>query len=341
MRAFWSKALITAAALAGLATPAAAAAPHVKIAIGGATCLCYMPTVLAGQLGFYKEAGIDAELIDFKGGSQALTAVVGGSADVVSGYYDHTPELAAKGKTMTAIVVYDRYPGLALVVSPKHTAEVKTLKDLVGHPVGVSASGSSTDFFLKFALRKDGQDPQAVPVVSVGLGGSAVAAMEQGQIWGAVMLDPAITLLQGKYADLRVLVDTRSEADTRKVFGSDYPGGSIYANADWIAAHPTESQALADAIVHTLQWMQGHDPDAIMKAVGPTYVGPDPAQYRAALVNGLPMFSRTGLMDPKGADAVLEVMSLDPAIAAAKVDIAKTYTNRFAEEADRRFGIAH
>ena len=99
-----------------LATGVAAAQskPSVKIAVGGAGCLCYLPTVLAKQLGEYDKAGVDVELIDFKGGSQALQAVIGGSADVVSGYYDHCVNLAAKGQQLQSFVVYDRYPGMVL-----------------------------------------------------------------------------------------------------------------------------------------------------------------------------------------------------------------------------------
>ena len=94
----------------------------VSIAVGGAGCLCYLPTMLAKQLGEYDKAGLDVELINFKGGSQALTAVLGGSADVVSGYFDHCVNLAAKQQFMQAIVVYDRYPGFALVVAPSTAA---------------------------------------------------------------------------------------------------------------------------------------------------------------------------------------------------------------------------
>ena len=72
--------------------------------------------MLAEQLGEYKKAGVEVELVDFKGGSQSLTAVIGGSADVVSGYFDHCVNLAAKNQALEAFVVYDRYPGLALVV---------------------------------------------------------------------------------------------------------------------------------------------------------------------------------------------------------------------------------
>ena len=115
-----------------LTTGLAAAQSKVTIAIGGGACLCYLPTVLAKQLGEYEKAGLNVELVDLKGGSDALKAVLGGSADVVSGYFDHCVNLAAKKQELQAFVVYDRYPGLVLVVSPSHTNEIKSIKDLAG-----------------------------------------------------------------------------------------------------------------------------------------------------------------------------------------------------------------
>ena len=182
-----------------LGTTLAAAQSKVTIAVGGSACLCYLPTVLARQLGEYEKAGLAVELVDLKGGSDALKAVLGGSADVVSGYFDHCVNLAAKKQELQSFVVYDRYPGLVLVVSPKHTDEIKSIKDLAGKKVGVSAPGSSTDFFLKFLLKKNGLDPTSAAVIGVGLGATAVVAMQQGQIDAAVMLDPSVTVLQGEY----------------------------------------------------------------------------------------------------------------------------------------------
>jgi NitT/TauT family transport system substrate-binding protein len=312
----------------------------VKIAIGGAGCLCYLPTVLAEQLGMYEKAGLDAKLINFKGGSVALTAVLGGSADVVSGYYDHTVNLAAKNKHMKSIVIYDRFPGLVLVVSPKANGEVKSIADLAGKKVGVSAPGSSTDFFLKYLLRKNDIDPAKVPVIGVGLGDTAVAAMEQGQVQAAVMLDPAVTHLANKYKDLRILSDTRSEKDTHAVFGGDYPGGALYATTDWVDAHPKEAQALATAIVGTLTWIHGHSAEEVVAKMPKELVGSNDKLYLAALKNTIPMYSKTGLMDPKGAKAVLDVFSQSvPSIAKAHIDVTKTYTNKFAEAADKKLGV--
>jgi NitT/TauT family transport system substrate-binding protein len=326
----------TLAALGALALTAGAAAAQSKVtvAIGGAGCLCYLPTVLAQQLGEFKKAGVEVELVDFKGGSQALTAVIGGSADVVSGYFDHCVNLAAKNQALEAFVVYDRYPGLALVVAPKQTAAIKSVKDLANKKVGVTAPGSSTDFFLKFLLSKNGVDPNSVGVVGIGLAATAIAAMEQGTVDAAVMLDPAVTLLQGKNKDLKILSDTRSQKDTLAVFGGEYPGGALYTKSAWIAAHPKETQALANGIVATLKWIHSHTAEEIMAKMPDNLIGPDKALYLAALKNTIPMYSTTGRMDPKGAQAVLDVFSQSsPAVKNAKIDLSKTYTNKFVDQA--------
>ena len=330
----------TLAALAALALTASVAAAKVTIAIGGAGCLCYLPTVLAEQLGEFKKAGVEVETINFKGGSQALTAVLGGSADVVSGYFDHCVNLAAKNQNLQAFVVYDRFPGFALVVAPKNSGTIASVKDLAGKKVGVSAPGSSTEFFLKYMLAKNGVDPNSVGVVGIGLEATAVAAMEQGSVDAAIMLDPAITLLQGKNKDLKILSDTRTQHDTLAVFGGEYPGGALYTRADWIGKHQEEIKALTSAMVATLKWIHSHTAEEIMAKMPEEMVGGDKALYLAALKNTIPMYSTSGLMDPKGAQAVLAVFSQSvPEVAKANIDLSKTYTNAFVEEATQKLGM--
>lgn len=335
MRKLFRPLLSSFAALA-LMSGVAFAQAKVTIAIGGAACLCYLPTVLAKQLGEYEKAGVNVDMVDFKGGSQSLTAVLGGSADVVSGYFDHCVNLASKGQHLQAIVVYDRYPGFALVVSPKQNDSIKSVKDLANKRIGVSAPGSSTDYFLKFILKKNGVDPNSVGVIGVGLGASAVAAMEQGSVDAAIMLDPAVTQLGGRNKDLKILVDTRTQKDTIEVFGGEYPGGALYTKAEWIEKNPKAAQGLVNAIVNTLRWIRSHTPEEIMAKMPEELVGADKALYLAALKATLPMYSETGRMDPKGAQAVLAVFSQSsPDVAKANIDLSKTYTNQFVEKAGK------
>ena len=326
-------------AVLAMSSGLALAQSKVTLAVGGGSCLCYLPTMLAKQLGEFEKAGVNVDVVDFKGGSESLKAVIGGSADVVSGYFDHCVNLAARGQHLQSFVVYDRYPGFALVVSPKHTSEISSIKDLANKKVGVSAPGSSTDFFLKYMLSKNGVDPNSVAVIGVGLGATAVAAMEQGQIDAAIMLDPAVTLLKGKNADLKILSDTRTQKDTLSVFGGEYPGGALYTKADWVAGHQKEVQGMATAIVATLKWIHSHTPEEIMAKMPPELVGKDKDLYLAALKNTIPMFSETGRMDPKGAAAVLAVFSQSsPDVAKANIDLSKTYTNDFVDAANKKMG---
>jgi NitT/TauT family transport system substrate-binding protein len=313
----------------------ATAQSKVTIAVAGGGCLCYLPPVLAKQLGEFDKAGVAVDLVDLKGGgSDSLKAVLGGSADVVSGYFDHCINIAAKKQDMQAFVVYDRYPGLVLVVSPKHGDEIKSVKDLVGKKVGVTAPGATADFFLKYILKRNGIDSASVPVIGIGVTTTAVAAMEQGEVDAAVMVDPAVTVLQRAHADLSILIDTRSQKDTQAVFSGDYPGGALYSTTAWIAKHDKEAQALTDAIVNTLKWIHSHSPEEVMAKMPAEMVGKDKDVYLAALKNTIPMYSETGLMDPKGAAAVLAVFSQSSLeVAKANIDVNRTYTNKYAERA--------
>jgi len=318
-------------------TPAAGRAfgqDKVTIAIGGSNCLCYLPVVLADRLGEYERAGITVDIVDLKGGSDSVRAVLGGSADVVAGYFDHCVNLAAKRQELESFVVYDRYPGVVLVVSPAHTAQINSVSDLVGKKVGVTVPGSTTDFFLKYLLKKSGLDPASTAVIGIGVGASAVAAVEQGEVDAAMMVDPSVTVLQGLHSDLKILADTRSEKDTLAVFGSGYPGGALYSTATWVASHEKEAQALTAAIVSTLGWIHTHTAEEVMAKMPDDVVGPDRALYLAALTNTVPMYSETGLMERKSADAVLAVFSEgSPEFAKANIDVSKTFTNRFVDRA--------
>jgi sulfonate transport system substrate-binding protein len=323
-----------------LGSGVAAAQTKITVAVGGGACLCYLPTVLAKQLGEFDKAGLSVDLVDLKGGSDALKAVLGGSADVVSGYFDHCVNLAAKKQELQSFVVYDRYPGLVLVVSPSHTKEISSIKDLAGKKVGVTAPGSSTDFFLKYLLKKNGLDPTSAAVIGVGLGATAVAAMEQGQIDAAVMLDPSVTVLQGSHPDLKILSDTRTQKDTLAVFGGEYPGGALYATTAWVASHDKEVQALTNAIVNTLAWIHSHSPEEVMAKMPEETVGKNKELYLAALKHTIPMYSETGKMDPKGADAVLAVFSEgSPEVAKANIDVTKTYTNKYVDQVKKTTGM--
>src|SRR5262249_22704405 len=125
----------------------------------------------------------------------------------------------------------------------------------------------------------------------------------------AGMLDPAVTLLQGKYKDLKILSDRRTEHDNLAGLAGEYPDGAAETRNDWIAKHAQQTQALTHAIVAALKWIRSHSAEEIMDKMQPDLVGTDKELYLAALKNAIQMYSTTGPMGPKGAQAVLAVFS--------------------------------
>src|SRR5438552_258750 len=89
----------------------------ITLAVGGKTLLYYLPLTIAERKGYFKSEGLDVEIVDFPGGAKALQAMVGGSADVVSGAYEHTINMQAKGQPIVAIALQGRYNGIVLGVS--------------------------------------------------------------------------------------------------------------------------------------------------------------------------------------------------------------------------------
>jgi NitT/TauT family transport system substrate-binding protein len=140
---------------------------------------------------------------------------------------------------------------------------------------------------------------------------------------------------------LKILADTRTQKDTLALFGGEYPGGALYTTTAWIKSHDKEVQALTNAIVNTLTWIHSHSAEEIMAKMPDEIVGKNKELYLAALKNTIPMYSLTGMMDPKGADAVLAVFSEgSPEVAKANIDVTKTWTNKYVEQAKKTTGTS-
>ncbi|MFI6031917.1 ABC transporter substrate-binding protein [Amycolatopsis magusensis] len=306
---------------------------EVRIGVGGQPLLVYLPTTLARQLGYYEAEGLKVELEDLQGGSKALQAMQGGSVDVVSGYYDHTIQMQAKRKEVKSFVTMLRYPSIVLAVSPRASRPIDSITDLAGANVGVTAPGSSTDFFLKYLLGKHGLDPNAANVQGIGGDAGAVAAMEQGRVDAAVMIDPAVSVLQTRVGvdKVKILTDTRTAEGVQEDFGVPaYPAAVLYSSGEWLANNGDTARKLANAIVKTLRWIEQHSPDEIAARMPAEYAQGNRDVYVQAIGRAKESFSRDGIMPAEGAEAVHKVLSqFDKEIAGAPMDLSRTYSNDY------------
>jgi NitT/TauT family transport system substrate-binding protein len=311
--------------------------PKVTVAVGGKNLLYYLPLTIAEQLGYFKAEGLDVTIVDFAGGAKALQAVVGGSADVVSGAFEHTVNMQFKGQPMRAFVLQGAAPQIVLGVNPKTMPNFKGVADLKGKKIGVSAPGSSTNVMVNFVLAKAGLKPSDVSIIGVGTGNGAVAAMRSGQIDAMSNLDPVITLLQ-RSGDLKIVSDTRVVAESDKVFGGPMPAGCMYAPQTYLDKNPNTIQALTNAMVRANKWIQTAGAAEIIKAVPESYLLGDRAVYIDAFLAAKKALSPDGMIPLKGADTAFRALaSVDDKLAAAKLDLNAVYTNDFAKKANAKY----
>lgn len=324
-------------ALPGLVRAQSLEKKEVTIAVGGKALIYYLPLSIAEMRGYFKDEGLDLSVIDFAGGSRALQAVVGGSADVVSGAFEHTINLQSKGQLYRAFVQQGRAPAIVLAISKRNLPQYESPADLKGKKIGVTAPGSSTNMMVSFFLEQHGLKPADVSFIGVGAGAGAITAIRTGQIDAIANLDPVIGTLV-KEDEIRIISDTRSIDDTKKVFGGNMPSACLYASHKFLEANPNTAQALANAIVRADKWIQSSSLNEIAKTVPESYLLNDVELYKQCLDANRSALSPDGLVDEDGpATALNALAAFTPNFDRSKIDIGQIFTNEFALKANKKY----
>jgi NitT/TauT family transport system substrate-binding protein len=335
------RALVALVAGVTLAFGAAAQAPEKKkitIAVGGKSLFYYLPLTVAERKGYFKDEGLEVEIPDFAGGAKALQALVGGSADMVSGAYEHTINMAAKKQPIKAVVLQAKYSSIVLLLPKDKAAKYKSAKDLKGLKIGVTAPGSSTNMFVNNLLAKDGLKPTDVSIVGVGTGSGAFAAMDKGEIDAISNLDPVITQLEstGKFV---AVADSRTEKGMKDIYGGDYHASVIYITDEYIKKYPNTVQAVVNAMVRADKWIAKATPQEIVELMPAEYKAGNPSLYKEGLLKNMIGYSENGELTMKAAENVYKVLrQFEPSVmAAGKIDLAATFDNSFVKKANAKY----
>ncbi len=331
---------LAACALAALAAvPAWSAAPEkpaLKLAVGS-SILGYAPVPLAASLGHFKAEGLDVTLENFQaGGSKALQALVGGSVDVVVGSFDHTIQMQAKGKDIVGVFLLNEVPGIVFDVRADLAGKVNSLKDLKGMRIGVTTPGSSTDMIARYVMARAGLNDRDVSFIGVGSGAPGMVALEAKNVDALLSYDPVATQLARK-GSIKRMFDARTAAGSKAAFNGEYPFACVYVTREFINKYPETVQRIANAFLRTVRWIDQANPKVIVDTLPPSSKLGDATLNEAIWAASKGMFSKTGLFNAEAVKTPLAVLSsYDSAVARANVDLSRTYTNRYAEEATRR-----
>ncbi|TCO60445.1 ABC transporter substrate-binding protein [Actinocrispum wychmicini] len=313
------------------AAPNADGTTDVKIMVGGVEKVIYLPAKLTEQLGYFKDQGLNVQILTEPAGATAENSLISGDVNGVVGFYDHTIDLQTKGKCITSVVQMADVPGEAEVVATRNADSVKSPTDFKGRKLGFTSPGSSTDFLTQYLATKNGVATSEYTGVKAGAGQTFIAAIDNGGIDAGMTTDPTIAQLvdSGK---AKVMLDMRTEQGTRAALGGLYPASALYMDCAFVQQHKEVVQKLANALVKTLGYINTHSAADIAAKMPPDFAGGNQALYVKSINDSKGMFNTDGRMKADGAKNVLEVLSqFSPNVKGKKdtVDLTKTYTDEF------------
>jgi NitT/TauT family transport system substrate-binding protein len=235
-----------------------------------------------------------------------------------------------------AFVLQSRTPQIAFGVSTRNLIGRATVADLRGRKVGVTALDSTASLMTNLLLARVGLNIEDVRLMPVGSAANALNAIRYGQIDALCSADPVMTMLEQK-GDIKIISDTRTLRGSADLFGGSMPSSCLYASSEFVQKNPNTCQALTQAMVRSLKWLQTAGPGDIIKAVPDNYLLDDRALYLSSFNKIRQCFSLDGFLPEDGPSTALKALSrFDPSLQQAKIDVKSTYTNVFAARSNER-----
>lgn len=318
------------------------ASPHQRLtlAVGARTALAFrhLPLTIAEQLDFFAVERLQVTLQPYASDALALQAMYDGAAEVCAVDFEQLlrqPERSAGAAR--CFVVQGRAAQVALGVSLRALPHFKDLAELRGRKIGVCALNTQAHTVACLALARVGVAPADVTFVVVGEGAQAAAALRAGRVQALCHGDPLMTQLE-QQGEVRIVGDARTLSGAQALFGSSVPSGCLVAPTVFLQRHAVQAQALANAVVHALKWLQTAGPADLVKVLPANSWGQARSVYLAAFARARETLSPDGMMPANGPATALRALLLaEPEAAAARIDAARTFTADFSTKAKLKF----
>ena len=338
-RLFTGGSVLAAAALSWPALHAQSQPEIRKITISVANKAAFhsVPLIIAEQLGYFRTEGLNVAINDYETGAQAVQTLAGKSADVCLAGFEHIIRLQSVQQMVQSVVLLGRTPQIAFGISTRSFPRYNSMAELKGKKVGVVALEAASTLMASTVLAQAGLRIGDVSFVEVGEGESALTALRSGQVDAISHTDPIMTILEQK-GEVKIVSDARTLKGTSELFGGPMPAACLFAPIDFIQKNPNTFQALTNAMVRSLKWLQTAGPGDIIKIVPENYLLDDRGLYIAAFNKVRESISLDGLLaDEAPRTALKAIARFDAYVKTAKIDLSKTYTNAFAQRAKDRF----
>ena len=199
-----------------------------------------LSTYAAALSGAFKAHGVEIKMVTMRGGPAAANALISNDIEILTASAEQAIKMRSKGQDVKIIASLSQKSGNAVLVPKGSTA--RSLRELKGGAIGVTATGSSTDVATRGLIVADGMDPDTdFKVVGLGSQPAILAAFQRGQIQAATISAPAMyTMLEG---GARIVEDLRTEPNQELCV--------VVRAADLAGPKAAELQSIVSALAET------------------------------------------------------------------------------------------
>jgi NitT/TauT family transport system substrate-binding protein len=247
----------------------AAGKPLGKITIAQPSqSLSFSPVLIADKKGFFKDAGLDVEIVNAGSGSKAAAAVIGGSAQVGASDLGDMVGAAEKGQDVKIFAALVSRPTVAVVLRKSvadrlaisdQTPVEQRVKALKGLKMSISTPGSGTDVMLRYLLSAYGVDPERdLEILTTGSVVNSLAAYAQGAADGASLSSPSTETAVLQNDAVFLVRPAIGEVPALK----DQLQTGIWASGKWLNDNPEMATGVMVAIWRAMDYMHQNSADA-------------------------------------------------------------------------------
>ncbi len=214
------------------------------------------------QKGFFKDEGLDVQVVTMPGGAQEVAAALSGDVQFTGGDVvafttfrsHHVPVVIVCPGTAGSTDIHDDYA--ALIVPPN--SPVKTPRDLAGKLISTNELNNIGMVMSLAALKKYGVEPSQTHWAEIPLP-DVMAALKSGQVAAGYILEPFLSI--AKAAGFHAVLYLAAE------YGPNTQIGLSLTTESFLASNPKVVAAFQRAHKRTAEYVMAH-----------------PDEYRVALV---------------------------------------------------------
>jgi len=248
---------------------------------------------VAQETGLFRKHGLDVNLGYIAGAAQVIQTMMAGENQIATAGGSGIVDADFGGADLVAVAGMVNIPAFYIVVQP----EIKSIQDLRGKPIGITRFGSSTDFAMRYIIRKAGLEPDKdVPLLQLGGQPELAAAMEGRRIFAAPLTPPA--LQKALKAGGRIQIAPRT-------IGLSFPHVSLVVRKAYLAQR---RQTVKNFIAGYAEGaaLLNKDKEASKKILARILKTDDPEVVEATWQYGVDVIERVPNLDPEMFRLVLE-----------------------------------